>query len=71
MPEPKTCERCGERFGCGAADGGCWCADVAVPGSARRDLAARYRDCLCPTCLRELASGSTVIQRSGSFNPSI
>jgi cysteine-rich CWC protein len=56
MSEPASCERCGARFGCGAADGDCWCARVPVSETVRGELARDYRDCLCPTCLRDLAS---------------
>jgi hypothetical protein len=56
MPEPSSCERCGIQFGCGAADEGCWCARLAVPPPVRRELLRRYRACLCPTCLGELAA---------------
>jgi hypothetical protein len=58
MSEPSSCERCGERFGCGVVDGDCWCVRVPVSEAERGELAREYRDCLCPTCLRELASGA-------------
>jgi hypothetical protein len=49
------CERCGEHFGCGVKNGDCWCMYLPVPETVRREIAGRYRDCLCPTCLRRLA----------------
>ncbi|WP_349260977.1 cysteine-rich CWC family protein [Baekduia sp.] len=55
MPESSSCERCGVQFGCGAADRGCWCAELAVPPPAQRELSRLYRACLCPACLGDRA----------------
>jgi hypothetical protein len=45
----KLCESCGTAFECRAGD--CWCDEVALTDLVRAELRARYRDCLCPTCL--------------------
>jgi len=45
----KNCDACGALFDCYA--GGCWCTDVPLTGAACAELRARYRDCLCPSCL--------------------
>lgn len=50
--ETKTCESCGEPFGCGAKLDGCWCVDVELDPVIADDLKAKYEDCLCPKCLR-------------------
>jgi hypothetical protein len=49
--EIKTCESCGEPFGCGAKLDGCWCVDVELAPAIANDLMAKYTDCLCPKCL--------------------
>ena len=48
----KTCERCGNKFGCGAADkNGCWCLAVGEV----KTIPAHYKDCLCPACIQIFA----------------
>ena len=59
--EPKVCEACGERFGCGAKSDGCWCSEIVVPESVSEDISAKYPDCLCPNCLKSLA-GNAIAQ---------
>jgi hypothetical protein len=46
-----VCERCGAAFPCGAAGGDCWCRERELPGTAAREIAAAFGDCLCPRCL--------------------
>jgi len=64
MPAPSSpaggdrCPRCDARFGCAIATGSCWCAEVTLTGEQRSQLAAGYEGCLCPSCLRELASAT-------------
>jgi hypothetical protein len=53
--ETKTCARCGARFGCGAAEGACWCGKVTLPPAAAAALRAEHDDCLCPGCLAAIA----------------
>ncbi len=50
------CPRCDARFGCEIATGGCWCAELTIGDEQRAQLAAGYEDCLCESCLRELAA---------------
>jgi len=52
----ETCEACGEKFLCGAALEGCWCSDVKLSEAARAELKARYKGCLCRTCLEKFAA---------------
>ena len=52
----KKCARCGAVFSC-RQEAGCWCAGVRVEPAMLAELRARYADCLCETCLRELAAG--------------
>jgi hypothetical protein len=54
-----TCPRCGGAFACGVgADPAtpCPCAGVALGPARRAELAARYDDCLCVSCLAALAA---------------
>ncbi len=47
-----VCGSCRQEFGCGAATGECWCADVRVPKTVLAELSEEFSDCLCPNCLR-------------------
>lgn len=54
--ERKCCPRCGETFRCMRhADRRCDCRDLVLPAALTARLAQDYPDCLCITCLRELA----------------
>lgn len=55
-PVTKICPRCGARFEC-FHSAACWCASVRLDETARRELAARYDDCLCPDCLAAITAG--------------
>ena len=46
----KVCGKCGAVFLCAGA--GCWCGSIAVPAETLRELRTRFKDCLCPACLR-------------------
>src|SRR4051794_18358058 len=49
----ESCSACGEKFGCGGAEGksSCWCAELPAVLPVTGD------GCLCPKCLKaELAS---------------
>ncbi|OYZ20769.1 MAG: hypothetical protein B7Y39_10380 [Bdellovibrio sp. 28-41-41] len=50
----KTCERCGQPFGCEASNKGkkCWCMDLPVVTM----IPAQYKDCVCSNCLKEIAT---------------
>lgn len=50
---PKTCQNCGEEFGCGGLC--CWCAEIKLDKSVRQELKERFTDCLCRTCLEAAA----------------
>lgn len=51
----RICESCGDDFSCQIALRGCWCQDVAVTDEARQEMAAKFKDCLCPKCLAGFA----------------
>ena len=52
-PRRLACQRCGGAFDC-TLDGTCWCAGSAYPRLALPDAAEE--DCLCPACLRAMAT---------------
>ncbi len=66
LREPSTCEACGDAFTCGATLKGCWCSEVKLSDTARAELRARYRRCLCRTCLERFAAGPTEDTSSGA-----
>lgn len=45
------CESCGNKFGCGASLGECWCKSVVLDEAAASALKATFVACLCPDCL--------------------
>lgn len=49
----KTCEICKTEFAC-TKDYNCWCMDMPIV-----DLSSEFRDCLCPTCLKEIHDQKT------------
>ena len=53
--EPETCPRCGAEFTC-SKSGKCWCFSVHVPENVREMIDKKYDTCLCPSCLKELAT---------------
>ncbi len=54
-PVEKVCEHCGEPFQCQGYR--CWCETVRITDSQMDWIAARYQDCLCPSCLGRVAAG--------------
>jgi hypothetical protein len=67
LPERRAaqkCEACGQEFRCGASLTGCWCWRAELTAAARAQLRARYRDCLCPTCLASWAAGAPAKEAS-------
>jgi hypothetical protein len=50
-PRRLSCARCGTSFSCDAA-GACWCREETV----RLPMPSEGQDCLCRTCLTELAA---------------
>ena len=51
----ETCPACGEKFECGATIKGCWCSEVKLSEAAREEMKAKYKGCLCRTCLEKFA----------------
>jgi hypothetical protein len=51
-----ACESCGGEFACGAKLSGCWCSEVRLDDETRAELRARFRGCLCRTCLEAYAA---------------
>jgi hypothetical protein len=71
MAEPSasidSCARCGRPFHCGANDAEpCWCCAVTLDAATLAELNARYRGCLCRSCLEAASSGH---RGSGSAGP--
>ncbi|MBA3753679.1 MAG: cysteine-rich CWC family protein [Nitrospira sp.] len=52
----KTCEQCRQPFSCGGYQ--CWCGSEGITEEHMDWIAARFQDCLCPTCLKQVASGA-------------
>jgi len=52
---PRECEACSKPFTCGASLKGCWCFQVKLSAEVRQQLRERYKDCLCPDCLKRFA----------------
>src|ERR687888_1221505 len=47
----KHCPQCGEPFGCGHGQPGCWCEQVLLSAETLTRLRRVADDCLCPACL--------------------
>jgi len=54
----KRCSKCGGEFECGGLFG-CWCRDVKLDSATLAALKERYDDCLCPDCLKQIATLDT------------
>jgi Cysteine-rich CWC len=54
----ETCESCGREFACGADEGACWCAQVALSPVRLAILREHFERCLCPDCLAVAARDS-------------
>ncbi|MBM4137970.1 MAG: cysteine-rich CWC family protein [Nitrospira sp.] len=52
----KICEQCGQAFECVGYQ--CWCGQAGITESQMDWIAARYKDCLCQTCLEQVAMGN-------------
>jgi len=55
LGKTKKCGACGASFECRGL-WFCWCGKVDLDEAARRELSARYTDCLCPVCLEKYSS---------------
>jgi len=60
-PISKTCEFCGQTFGCGAKLDRCWCSEVTVPAAIAEFVRSKYADCLCSNCLRKISAGAAIV----------
>jgi hypothetical protein len=60
LHENKTCPRCQQPFECKVGDiSHCQCSGLVLTPEEKIFLEARYNDCLCINCLRELKNKST------------
>ncbi len=56
----KKCPKCNAEFVCGNNEiSACHCVSVTVSSEAKQYLVENYKDCLCNTCLREVAERYT------------
>jgi hypothetical protein len=58
-PRQKVCEKCGATFDCHAPWGPCWCDEVKLKTETLASLRAKFKDCLCPTCLKAAAAAQS------------
>ncbi|MEP6467857.1 MAG: cysteine-rich CWC family protein [Parafilimonas sp.] len=64
--EIKTCSRCAGTFECKAGDiAHCQCNNIVLSEEEMAFIEARYDDCLCINCLRELKKESDNSKASG------
>jgi hypothetical protein len=53
----QVCEACGELFACEISLGtGCWCGQVPLSAETKKQLRAKYKNCLCRDCLEKAAA---------------
>ena len=54
LRKTQQCEACGQSFACEISLGrGCWCDEVKLSEHTRRELRAKYRNCLCRACMEK------------------
>jgi hypothetical protein len=59
----QACEACGELFACEISlGGGCWCGEIKLSDETRRELRAKYRNCLCSACLEKAAVTDSTLE---------
>ena len=58
LAKQKRCSKCGVAFECGGLFGR-WCRHVKLDRTTLAALKERYDDCLCPDCLKQLATLDT------------
>ena len=58
-PVDKTREACGARFECGGYQ--CWCGTVGITERQMDWIAVRFKNCLCPTCLKKVSAGDQTL----------
>jgi len=52
--ETKKCPSCGKNFEC-FSESDCWCEDYAINKKEFAAIISKYKDCLCPDCLKPYA----------------
>lgn len=64
------CPRCSGTFSCGADEFmSCWCTGITLGETQREALARRFRGCLCPGCLGEVAAGEAITSPRAPESP--
>ncbi len=48
----KNCPECGIPFTC-SGDDDCWCENIRINKKELLIVMSKYKDCLCPDCLRK------------------
>lgn len=57
LRKTQACEACGETFACEISlCKRCWCGEIKLSDEARKELRAKYRNCLCRACLTKAAA---------------
>lgn len=53
--QTEACPRCGSGFICKPNNiGSCACGEISISKDEQKFISARFLDCLCNTCLKEL-----------------
>lgn len=61
LRKAQTCESCGADFACEISLGkGCWCGEVKLSDATRQELRAKFRRCLCRSCLESFEAVNAV-----------
>ena len=67
--EQKNCPRCSNLFECKAGDiTHCQCMEVTLTLEEKTFIEARYVDCLCGNCLREIKNKYTLFKEKFLHN---
>jgi hypothetical protein len=53
LSRSQQCESCGQPFACEIGLAGCWCSEVKVTETTRERLRAKFKSCLCRSCLKK------------------
>ncbi|RMH33824.1 MAG: hypothetical protein D6687_05330 [Acidobacteria bacterium] len=66
----RICPSCRREFHCGANNQTCWCFDISLASSTLKELAQRFKECLCLECLLKFEkSQSRQAQHFSENNP--
>lgn len=49
----------------------CWCGTIGITEAQMDWIASRFKDCLCPACLQQIANGTLGPQASHQGNESL